>query len=134
MIIPTANSAGMSFFEIIARLGVIKYFDTKQCTTPSEAIHKFITENVLAKAESSSVWYDEFRWNSIYTLKIDDLLKKNLDGLDKLFRKYKNLVGITLDRLREMTRDADVELKEGDFLFCFAHCKMTVLDEISDSK
>lgn len=73
------------FLEILVRLGKIKYFDTGEIDTIAEATDKLIEEFILPNHGMMLSWH-QYRVNRIWKLEVDDLLKENRIGIEKLYR------------------------------------------------
>ena len=131
---PDRELCRYEFLELVCRIGIIKYFDSKILGTYSAAVAKFLAEDVIPKAANSNELYDGYRFKNIYTVEMDELFKANLDGLDRFYRTYKTVIGIHIDKLKEIVEQAAIKMDDDEFIVCFVHSKMTVVDEMSEGK
>jgi hypothetical protein len=91
---PNTLLCRFEFFEIICRFGVLKFFDKRRVDTPYEGVGKvdfnclklvkLIKEHILQIAPSAYEDSHEYRLKKIYTLEIDELMKANLDELERV--------------------------------------------------
>ena len=129
---PDRELCRFEFLEIITRIGIIKYFDSKICSTYSAAVYKVVTEDVLPRAPSAKEFYEDYRFANIYNIEIDELFKTNLSSLEKLYRNNKTVVGVHIDKITEIVEKGEINLDENEIIYCFAHSKMTVVDEMQE--
>lgn len=72
------------FFEIIARMGKVKYFEKGTCKTNAESTRRLIEEHILEYPAEQMPWHD-FRTQRLWNLDVDDLFKANRTGMQELY-------------------------------------------------
>ena len=118
-----------SFLEFIVRAANDKYRDRGLAATTTEAVRKFLTDNLLGK-NFVEPW-QEFRKLYIWTLPVNDLLKVNLHLLDEIYGKYasKNK-RLQFDQCCKIfTTYSNLALSMEHSKLCFAMSKMTTVNE-----
>lgn len=72
------------FFEIIARMGKVKYFEKGICKTIHESTRRLIEDHLLAYPAGQMPWH-EFRVDRLWNLDVDDLFKANKVGIAQIY-------------------------------------------------
>ena len=120
------------FLEIMIRIAKCKYIDElKVAKTYSEALAIMLKD--MTPKYKLLPW-QEFRDESLWTTKIDQIFKDNLDHMEAihedLFPKYES---DGLKRCKELIgRKSNVQLSDKETVFCFGMSKMTVRDEVAN--
>jgi hypothetical protein len=81
---PNTLLCRFEFFEIICRLGHLKFFEKRRVDTIYDSIVKILNENVFKLAHSAYEDCHLWRQENIYVYEIDQLLKANVDELDRV--------------------------------------------------
>ena len=68
------------FIEILVRVAIYKYMDTRIVKTPVLAFEKFMSEDIMPKWELKPTWQD-FRTRYLWTLDVNDVFFANIFGL-----------------------------------------------------
>lgn len=71
------------FLELIVRLAIIKYKDTKVLQTTQASFQRFLDQDLIPKAKKINGF--TFRKDHIYNLKVDDVLRDKKEDLAKVF-------------------------------------------------
>jgi len=64
------------FYEAIVRLGIYRFYQTKQKATAYEAV-KYLRNDVMKNKSEAHKWM-EWRYDKLWTVDVDDLIKSNL--------------------------------------------------------
>ena len=75
------------FLEILVRLAMIKYLETKVVKFFPEAIEKLIVECIIPYFVPEP--WQEFRDKYLWTIEVNDLLEANKANLEKIYNNYK---------------------------------------------
>ena len=123
------------YLECIARIARSKYVEQKRIETVHEACEKLITDCII-KNYTWEPWQD-YRENVLYVLEVDDVLKTNLEGIEKVMKAYhaprKNYMN-RKDFVSLVTRDSRVMIGEKEAIYCLSMSKMTVVLETKTPK
>lgn len=68
------------FIEVLVRIAIAKYIDTKICKRPAEALSKLLKEYILKDWQPAPAWQD-FRSRYLWTLDVNDVIIHNITGL-----------------------------------------------------
>lgn len=81
---PDRDLCRYEFYEIIVRIADEKYKKSHICDNLPDAVEMLITENILRNSNFVIPWH---RWRVIdlWSLKVDDLYKANLDTLKLIY-------------------------------------------------
>ena len=69
---------------MIARLSKIKYVETGHMKSTAAAIEKLLVEELFPKSVECDGW--NFRQRNCYNVKVNELLRKNLPVLEKIYK------------------------------------------------
>ena len=78
------------FYEIITRMAKQKYLEKKIAATMPEALERILVEHILPKGKLTM---DNTRWRELFLWKlpVDDLLKANLETLQRVYQRLRPL-------------------------------------------
>lgn len=137
------------FLECIVRIGKAKFFEKGAAASISKAVEKLILEYVLPNSIEKMEW-QRFRDDHLWTLDVDDLFKKNIPGIETLWRKGGlrpgvlsrkfftkddsiNLVAMSSKLVIEGVNTSILEGRERETLLAFSLSKMTIINEMKDN-
>ena len=72
--------------EIFVRLGIDKYYKTKICETYEDSIIKVFEDHVLPYFRKFNS--NDFRWSRLYNEQCDLVIKKNINTLKEIYKRY----------------------------------------------
>jgi hypothetical protein len=131
---PDKELCRFEFFEILLRLGNVKFREAGLCATYHEALDRIIKENVVPNYKPAP-WQD-FRERELWCVDVNDVFEANMDSLKKLYsfffdprKKYMSMQ----DALDVMIKLTPLQLTEKDAFFCYGMCKMTCVNEAEES-
>jgi len=132
---PDKSLCRFELLELLIRIAGAKYKDPKICSTYSESLERLLDDHFIPYCEDLE--WQEFRDDELWCLECSDILECNLEGLLKLYKKYlhplkKSMTSEGIVKL--FSKDSVVSLPEKDSVWCFGMSKMTVVDELTQSK
>jgi hypothetical protein len=74
------------FMETLLRIAYNRFVVSKQISSTAEAVQKLIEEHII-EHEKGEQWAD-FREEKLWTLDVNDVFEKNLDGIKILHKRY----------------------------------------------
>jgi len=128
------------FFEIILRICRGAYLETKQCQTFYESFVKLMEDKILpfhkrllaGEYEMSSI--HQWRQTHYWTLRVNDILETNIDGLKEVYTKLTEIKGRKFLSMNDFTdfmmnQCSKLEFKLSTLSAVFAISKITIIDE-----
>jgi hypothetical protein len=111
---PDRDLCRYEFFEILVRMAIVKYQTLSP--SPRQAFEKLLADHVYPHSETSNAV--ESRWETIYTVHINDVLETNLDSIQELFNRLKGSPPkyMMISKLREYIVSIDPKFREKDFI------------------
>lgn len=82
--------------EILVRIVRGKYIESKRLTNMAEGLEKLIQEHILPMHDKHFEW-QSFRDKHLWTFHVNEILEKNLDMIERVYEKLKNLKMIRRD-------------------------------------
>lgn len=120
-----------SFLESLIRVCRARYIDRHQVKTYAAALERLICKKIipnLGKLDFEP--WQELREDYIWTLEIDDLLRANLEGLQKVYSHFSSKRKITHDECCKIfTHHLQAPLPPGLARLAYGMSKMTVTEE-----
>lgn len=134
------------FIEVIASLGIAKFYSSKKAANPSEAIQKLLDEHIIPNA----TWHDSQAYRNgptgrLYTVDVDLVLKENLLYLEDLFNTFAgsqklSILGaekkMTLGELQSLVEQAgliDNVLTAREVKIAILYSNQTEVNELKDA-
>lgn len=119
------------FYEILVRMAREKYHDKKILPTIAASCEALIKEILIKNFIPIE---ENFRFEQVWTLEIDELFKANLDKLKQVFLKYADFgKKLNLDKLVEMIVDCQgSELSLDELTLNWAFTKTQFIREMED--
>ncbi len=74
--------------EIIVRIAIVKYKESKICETSIEALEKLITDHFYELTPEMMENGQEFREIELYTFDVNEILSYNEHTIKKVFKEY----------------------------------------------
>jgi hypothetical protein len=120
------------FIEVIVRLALSKYKDTKVTATLQDAVEKILSEDIIPK--NPAVDGFNFREEHMYNLKVDEIFKKNEQVIKKLYDSFlnPNKKFITLEECSKLLKNAKLNVNDSKVSPCYAESMMSRIDTLSD--
>jgi len=116
------------------------YLETKQCQTFYESFMKLMDEKILpfykrllaGEYEMSSI--HQWRQSHYWTLRVNDILETNIDGLKEVYTKLTEIKGRKFLSMNDFTdfmmkQCSKLEFKLSTLSTIFAISKITIIDE-----
>lgn len=121
------------FIEFIVRLSQSVYRDSKREDNIISAIMAIFNQDV--KPNNPTIEGLSFRDEHMYNLKVDELLRKNLPVIQKLFETFLNPSKryITLEEATKLMKSADLRISDLRMNPCYAESMMSRIDTLSDT-
>lgn len=124
------------FSEIIVRMARCKYHDKGKCKTIWESVEKLLLDHIIPNTIEAMEW-QPFRDKYLWTLEVDDLLKANRAGIEKLYKVFStNGTGksrfFSKDDGIKMVGKANVPLADERNVIAYALSKHTLENEMDD--
>ena len=79
----------------------------------------------------------KFREEKLWTLDVDDVLKVNIEGLRQIQEYYWTIKQRYMSKRNAIdlvTKDSAVQVTDKDAMYCYGMSKMTLIDEVKQSK
>jgi hypothetical protein len=131
---PDKELCRFEFFEILLRLGNVKYREIGISNSYHQALEKIIKENVLANYKPYP--WQEFRDRELWCVEVNDVFEANMEGLKKLYAFFfdprKKFMSMQ-DAIDMMIKLTPLLMTEKDAYFCYGMCKMTCVNEAEES-
>jgi NLR family CARD domain-containing protein 3 len=83
---PDRQLIRFQFLEILVRLAIEKFFKSSVCKTFDQAVIKFFEDHALPYFKQFT--FQDFRDKKIWTEGMDNLVKKNMNVLRDIYRKF----------------------------------------------
>jgi hypothetical protein len=117
------------FLEILVRLALSKFHDLD--AQYSTKLQKLLDDHVYKFSFFSKA--ARFRKEKLYNIDVNEILERNIGGLQNLMNKYKENSGryISIKGAGELLQSVDWKLDEHQLLRLFANSKMAIIDEMS---
>ncbi len=117
------------FFEILLRIASAKYKEQGTVEFHHEALERLLADLC---ASSVRVSPQEFRKQQVWTLRIDDLLRGNLPGLNKVFDRYASFPKrvLSVGGALKLRHDCGLELSDLEVVSAYSRSKMTIIQEV----
>jgi uncharacterized protein YggL (DUF469 family) len=115
------------FLEVIARIAVALFKESKVCETIPEAIHKLLTENIYPNSREMNG--EHFRRFHCYNVKVNEILKKNEQAIKKLYDSFmhSNKKWVTPEECKEFVRKCEgISVSEMQVGPIYAEALMTI--------
>ena len=120
------------FVEFIVRMGLNLYKEPKIVTTVADAIDWLVVKDVVPN--NPAVDGLNFRDEHMYNLKVDEIFRKNLPNIQKLFETFltPNKRYITLEECTKLLKKSDIHISDLRMNPCYAESMMSRIDTLSD--
>lgn len=120
------------FVEFIVRLGLNLYREPKRVDSILEAIDAIVAGDIIPR--NPAVDGLNFREEHMYNLKVDEIIKRNLPVLQRLFEQFltPNKKFITLEECTKLLKKADIIISDLRMNPCYAESMMSRIDTLSD--
>jgi hypothetical protein len=83
---PDRQLIRFQFLEIFVRLAIEKYFKSNVAKTFDQAVTKFFDDHIVPYFKNIS--FNDFRTKKLWTESTDNLIKKNMNVLRDVYRKF----------------------------------------------
>ena len=120
------------FVEVIVRLSLVKYKDSKIYSNLHDATRVILEHDILPNNPSVDGY--NFRKDHMYNLKCDDIFRKNENVIKKLFESFLNPSKkyLTLDECSKLLKKADLNINDYKVSPCYTESMMSKIDTLSD--
>lgn len=121
-----------SFLESLIRICKERYIDTNQEKTYAAALTRLICKKMIPNLDQVGLEpWQETREDYVWTLDVDDLLRANLDGLQKVYCHFSSKRKITHDECCKIfTHYLPTPLPLAQAKFAYGMSKMSVAEEM----
>jgi hypothetical protein len=123
------------FIEIILRLANAKFKEQGVCSTTAGSIEKLLTEHIYPNtAGVAEMDGDAFRKQKCYTVKVNEVLKKNEVQLKKVYISFTHAKKkfVTLEELVGYCHKVGLEISDVMIASIFGESMMTIIDTVRD--
>ena len=124
------------FIEFISRLANLKFKETGQAQTYSQALQKIMKDYILPYHSKHTNDWHVFRQKYLTKTIIDHTLHANRKGFEKIFMMYVNQNKKKIfneTNAEQYNHDMQLNLLEGPIRYCFGMSKQTIYDEMNKS-
>ena len=120
------------FLEMIVRTANFRYKDTRQVKTTCDAIEKLLNDHIYKYSKEMNG--DKFRRYHCYTVKVNEILKKNEQNIMKLYLSFTHAKKryVMMPEAQAFVRKVGLRISEMMVGALYAESMMTIIDTIRD--
>jgi hypothetical protein len=132
----------VEFMAALVQIAIKRFVDTKAMDDVSEALARFLSEDILAKLKSTHAPPNDFRLRHLYTREVDEVIGPRLGSLRAVFEalvgrgKLRRLKLLSLIEWLAFLRAANItgaDVSERDAALCFVWSRMYVANDRTEN-